>query len=376
MIRDWERGAHQLTERYELLYAAALGIEPERLQQEPGEADSARTGRRDVLKLGLSAYTMMPHLSPGEQQHLAAALDDARRYLDKDVVGYFRGQLDRSKADDGSHGPASALPSVLGILAAISHHVRDVRPRLRRPLLSLGADGAEFVGWLYRDLQDAASATYWYDRAMEWAQEAGDTAIQGYVLLKKSQMAYDRRDAFRVVTLAQAAGQGPWKLPGRVRAEAIESEAIGLAMLGESLGEIERKHDEAASLLTGTLPDDHGGPAGAYFTADTLLLRRGACYTEAGKPARAAMLFDDVIRRGALSRRDSGFFRARRAAALALSGEPDEAAAVGLQAARIAQETSSERTLRVLADVVGTLEPWHTRPGPQALKAALATNPQ
>ena len=24
--------------------------------------------------------------------------------------------------------------------------------------------------------------TYWYDRAMEWAQEANDTAMQGYVL--------------------------------------------------------------------------------------------------------------------------------------------------------------------------------------------------
>ncbi len=44
------------------------------------------------------------------------------------------------------------------------------------------ADGAEFAGWLYRDLQDHASAAYWYDRAMEWAQAANNTAMQGYAL--------------------------------------------------------------------------------------------------------------------------------------------------------------------------------------------------
>jgi hypothetical protein len=71
-----------------------------------------------------------------------------------------------------------------------------------------------------------------------------------------------------------------------------------------------------------------------------------------------------VIISGGLSRRDAGFFRARRAAALALSGEPDEAATVGLRAIQAAKETNSERTLRVLADVVVTLAPWRGRPGP------------
>jgi hypothetical protein len=317
----------------------------------------------------------LPTRDLDELEHVAAALDDARRYLDGSVVGYFRGQLDRSKRDDGSLGPTKALPLVLGLLGAISQHVREVKPDVRCRLLSLGADGAEFAGWLYRDLQDPSSATYWYDRAMEWAQEAGDTAMQGYVLLKKSQMAYDHRDALRVVTLAQAAGQDSWRLPCKVRAEVLESEAIGLAMLGEPLLAVERKMEEASTLLTnGPAASDHDGPAGVYFTADTLLLRQAACYTEAGKPAKAASLFDDVLSRGGLSRRDAGFFRARRAAALALSGEPDEAATVGLEAVQVAKEISSERTMRVLADVAGTLTPWRTRPRPRALIQALATS--
>jgi transcriptional regulator with XRE-family HTH domain len=342
--------------------------------------ESGLDGLLDELAGGQHALSdslahALPTRNLDELERVAAALDDARRYLDGSVVGYFREQLGRSKADDGSHGPAKALPLVLGLLGAISEHVREVKPAVRCQLLTLGADGAEFVGWLYRDLQDPASATYWYDRAMEWAQEAGDTAMQGYVLLKKSQMAYDRRDAFRVLTLAQAAGQGAWQLPGKVRAEALESEAIGLAMLGEPLGVVERKMDEASALLLNVRPNgQHDGPAGAYFTIDTLLLRQAACYTEAGKPAKAASLFNDVIARGGLSRRDAGFFRARRAAALALSGEPDEAAAVGLEAVQVAQDIHSERTMRVLADVAATLSPWRTRPGPRALIHALATS--
>jgi hypothetical protein len=51
---------------------------------------------------------------------------------------------------------------------------------------------------------------------MEWAQEAGDTAMQGYVLLKKSQMAYDERDALRVSTLAEAARSGRRRCASRL----------------------------------------------------------------------------------------------------------------------------------------------------------------
>jgi transcriptional regulator with XRE-family HTH domain len=336
-----------------------------------GLVDELINGQQPIL--GHVAHAL-PMSDPNELEHVAAALDDARGYLDGSVVGYFRSQLDRSKADDGSLGPSKALPLVLGILGAISQHVREVKPAVRCTLLSLGADGAEFAGWLYRDLQDLSSATYWYDRAMEWAQEAGNTAMQGYVLLRKSQMAYDVRDAHRVVTFAEAAQSGPWQFPLKVRAEVTQQAALGLAMVGEPTHQVERTMDEARALLAkADTANEQGDPAGTYFTPDTLLLRRATCYTEAGKPAKAAALFADVIAGGSLSRRDTGFFRARQAAALALSGEPDTAASVGLQAVQLAMETHSERTMCVLAEVVGTLSPWRSRPGPRALMQALTT---
>jgi transcriptional regulator with XRE-family HTH domain len=346
--------------------AKAAGLDDLLAQLDPER--TGKSGSGTARTLGLRTPNAFTSLGLDELEHVAAALNDASKYLDGSVVGYFAGQLGRCKADDGSLGPARALPLVLGILGAIQQHATEVKPGIRQALLALGADGAEFAGWLYRDLRDGPSAAYWYDRAMEWAQAANDTAMQGYVLLKKSQMAYEERDAVRVSTLAQAAQLGPWRLPATVRAEVTQQEALGLAMLGEPMSAVERKHDTARQLLADGARDELPG---AYFTADTLQLRQAVCYTEAGKPALAVTLFTDVIASGALSRRDAGFFRARQAAALALSGQPDEAATVGLEAVQVAREMRSRRTIYVLADAVRSLDPWRSRPGPRALREAI-----
>ncbi|WP_178880299.1 XRE family transcriptional regulator [Streptomyces acidiscabies] len=296
-----------------------------------------------------------------EFQHVAAALEDARRYLDSSTVGYFRRKLETAKHDDGVLGAQKTMPLVLGLLGAIEQKARDVKPGVRRELLSVAADGAEFAGWLYRDIHQPTDAVFWYDRAMEWAQEADDPAMQGYVLLKKSQMAYDSGDAVRILTLAQAGQHERWKLPIRVRAELLQQEALGCAMLGAPFSLVEQKLGEAHELLSHA-PNAEASELGAYFNEDTLLLRNAVSYTEAGKPRMAADLFGRIIAAGTLSRRDVGFFNARRSAALALSGEPDEAARIGTASAKVAQAMKSERTMRVLHEVSQTLNRWRSRP--------------
>ena len=243
---------------------------------------------------------------------------------------------------------------------------------VRRELLAVGADGAEFAGWLYRDIHRPDIAGFWYDRAMEWAQEANDAAMQGYVLLKKSQMAYDDRDALRMLTLAEAAGHDRWQLPIRVRAEVTQQEALGRAMLGDPLEMVRSQLDTAAELL-GSASEDEPDALGAYFNEHTLLLRDAITYTEAGKPGLAVDLFSDVLGAGMLSRRDTGFFNARRAAALALSGEPDEAANIGKASAAVAYDMRSERTVRVLGEVSQSLDRWRGRPTVRAFREVLGT---
>lgn len=351
--------------------ASATGLD-ELLADLTADHDQRADGRGTAGAVTVRTPNALTALDLDEMEHVAAALNDAHRFLDDTVVGYFGGQLNRAKAADGNLGPVKALPFVLGILGAIQQHIADVKPPVRRGLLAVAAEGAEFTGWLYRDLRDPSAAGYWYDRAMEWAQAANDTGMQGYVLLKKSQMAYEERDAQRVATLADAAQHGPWQLPRNVRAEVTQQEARGMAMLGEPLADVERKLDQAKELFT-TAGHDDQPQFGTYFTADAILLREASCYVEAGKPARAARLFHNAITAGGLSRRDEGYFRARRAFACALSGEPDDAASEGLAALSIAATVKSERTTRELQRTAKVLTPWGTRPGPRQLREALRT---
>jgi hypothetical protein len=103
--------------------------------------------RREFLEGGVAAVAL-PGLGLDELQHVASALDDAQRYFDGPVVDYLRKVLDKAKRDDGALGPKRTLPVMLGLLGAVESHARDVKPEVRRELLAVGADGAEFAGWL------------------------------------------------------------------------------------------------------------------------------------------------------------------------------------------------------------------------------------
>lgn len=365
-------------------WSAALGVPTELLwfKVRDGESvtvtdvDRSDDGEGDIRLarwLLTDGSSSLP--APGrnrEVERVALALDDAHRYFDGSVVEFLRTQLTACKQNDGVHGPTAALPLALGVLGAIRRHSKDVRFAVRQSLLSLGADGAEFVGWLYRDLRRPAAAAYWYDRAVEMAQEASDLPMQGYVLLRKSQMAYDDRDSFRVLSFAQAASQGPWQLSTAIRAEITQQEARGLAMQGERFSVVERKLDEARALIDAS-PNSDTSAAGTGRPEHVHLLRSASCYIEAGKPVRAASLYGEVLGSGGLSDRDEGYFRARHAVALALSGEPDNAAEEGLCAMRRATEKQSARTKQELGRAVEAMSRWQHRPGPRELREALKT---
>jgi len=338
----------------------------------PPNRSSDAVDERETTATMVPGPPRLPRLTVDQMRQLSQTLDEASHHAEDELVPYFDRQLNACQFQDGSRGPVQALPATLNVIAAIETSARRTSLPMRRQLLCLAARGSKFAGWLYRDAGAFDQATYWYDRAAEWAQEAGSGALQGYVLLRRSQMAYDIRDAIRTLTLAQAAQDGPWQLPIRVRAEVAQQEAIGLAMTGETPVVVARKNDDAHQLLARAVPDDEGSLLlGASFTESTLNLRAAACYAEAGQPARAAELLGAVIAGGTLSRRDEGYFQARRSAALTLGGEPDEAAAVALSSVDTATATNSQRTQRVLDEVAGLLSPWSTRPAVRPLREAV-----
>ncbi|MGH3753375.1 MAG: XRE family transcriptional regulator [Pseudonocardiaceae bacterium] len=322
--------------------------------------------RRDSLKQHSVVFSA---LGFDELRHLGAALDDARRYCDIEVVGYFKKQLNSCASNDGAHGPAQALPPALGVVAAIEIHAREVKADVRRELLTVGAQAAEFVGWLYRDARQPRLSGHWRDRAMEWAQEAGDLPMQGYLLLKKSQAAWDERDGLRMLTLAQAAHDGPWQLPPLVRAEVTQQEARGLAMTGESSAVVDAKLDEAWEIFTAA--EATASELGCHYDRALLAMQTAICYCEAGRPGQAALVYREHLNDGHISRRDRGYFLSLTASAWTQAAEPDNAASAGQEALTIAVETYSLRTIHELKRVCVLLEPWRSQPAVRDLRDAV-----
>jgi transcriptional regulator with XRE-family HTH domain len=345
------------------------GVTPT-FRRDPDEHAMTDIQRRTLLSGGLAALSL-PALGIEDLRHIVAALDNSRRYLDHEVVDYFEGQIAACATDDGARGPRETLPVVLGIMGAIEYHARDVKPDVRRRLVAVGARSAEFAGWLYRDSGTPKLADYWRDRAVEWAQEAGDLAMQGYILLKKSQAAWDTRDASRMLALAQAVQEGPWGLPPKVRAEAAQQEARGHAMLGADIAVVERKLEDARTLLGIRSSEAEGSELSSHYDEALLGMQTAICYAEAGKPLVAVDIYRDELTARSFSRRDYGYFLSLMANTVAAAGEPDEAAQLGVEALTVAANTDSRRTVLELRRLAGRLEPWGHRADVRTLVDAM-----
>jgi hypothetical protein len=338
------------------------------IPSQPSQLTSTSPLQRRAFLLG-GAVLALPTVTLDDLKHIAAALHNAPRFADHAVVSYYHHQILDFASIDGDSGARKTLPHVLGMIGAVEQTAREARRSVRRELLSVAARSAEFAGWLYRDIGVPEMAGYWRDRAIEWAQEAGDGAIQGYVLLKKSQAAWDERDAARMLTLSQAVQDGPWRLPARVRAEAAQQEARAYAMLGADLDFVQRKLDAGRNLLSMDTPRDD--ELSGHYTSAVFSMQAALCYSEAGRPQMAVELYNAELSEDAFSRRDYGYFMSLKAGALAAMGEPDEASSTGLTALAIATATNSERTVRELLNLLRRLSPWTSRPSVQTLRDAV-----
>ncbi|GAA0408470.1 hypothetical protein GCM10009541_59470 [Micromonospora gifhornensis] len=308
-----------------------------------------------------AAHTLGPAgLALDDLDRFHAVGRDAPRYLDADLVRYLDNGLDRCATDDGVHGPRHALPGVLGIVALVQHCARDAKPQVRQPLLALGARAAEFAGWLYRDCGQPSPADYWRDRAAEWAMEAADFAMPGYVLIKKSQSAWDDRDAPRMLGLARAAREGPWRLPARVMAEAVQQQARGLAMLGTGQRQVDDMLKEARDFLD-LAAEDRTSLAAHY---DTVLFKvqTAICYGESGRPEQAVEIYGSTLTPTVFSARDLAYFSTLKAQTLVAVHRLDDAALAATAAIGAAAAAGSARTLRELFRLRRRLQPWRARP--------------
>ncbi|MFI5893801.1 hypothetical protein ACIA5D_27240 [Actinoplanes sp. NPDC051513] len=331
---------------------------PERSDHEDGLIVEPSNGvvRSALIKTAGTAPTLMLD----DLDRMDGVWRDGHRCSDEELVAILTCKLADSAADDGFHGPRHALPTVLGIIATVQRKARSVDWETRRPLMRVGAGAAEFAGWLYRDMGHPVAADYWRDRASEWGLEATDYAMAGYVLIKKSQASWDNRDAARMLGLAEAAQDGPWRLPSRIMAEAVQQQARGLAMVNGNRQKVDDTLERARELLAQGAGDD--GPLAAHYGEQLFRLQTAICYGESGRPDEAAEIYATTLKAEVFSTRDFAYFSVLQAQTLATIQQPDKAASIGCSAFSAATMAGSARTMQELARLRVNLHPWRKRP--------------
>jgi hypothetical protein len=161
--------------------------------------------------------------------------------------------------------------------------------------------------------------------------ESGDFAMPGYVLIKKSQSAWDARDAARMLGLAEAAQEGPWRLPWRVMAEAVQQRVRGLAMTQASRRKVDDTLKRARELLERGA-GDAANPIAAHYDGQLFKLQTAICYAESGRPDAATEIYEETLKPEVFSARDIAYFSVLKAQVLVSVQPADDAASTGMAA--------------------------------------------
>jgi hypothetical protein len=172
-----------------------------------------------------------------------------------------------------------------------------------------------------------------------------------------------------MLSLAQAAHDGPWQLSPLVQAEVAQQEARGLAMTGGSSATVDAKLNEAWEIFTAA--EATMNEPSCHYDRTLLTMQTAICYCEAGRPGQAAELYREHLDDKQISHRDRGYFLSLMASALAHAAEPDNAASAGHEALIVAIGTNSLRTIYELKRVCALLEPWRSQPAVRELREAL-----
>lgn len=265
-------------------------------------------------------------------------------------------ELRRALIDtDNLLGPGSVLPAVHAQIQVIRQLREGSAGSDRQALLVMQAQYAEFAGWLHQDVRDFEAAGFWLDRALDWSHAAADQEMATYVMARKSQLAGDMHDATAAMDLAAAAA-GMSRKRSRLKATAATYGAHGYALDGQRTACL--RAIDSAREIAGRL-DNSESPWASWLDGAYIDVQRGRCLSALGDHAQAATVYQRAIRDLPSSfRRDRGVYLAREALAHTGAREPEQAAAVGMQALAIGESTQSGRVIDELARVGTGLAPW------------------
>lgn len=318
----------------------------------------------DALGAGgeIIAAAAQPVTHPELEEHVAPEL-----------ALYFASQLAGHYQADRYLGPGRLIPTAKDQYALLCDVAGAANGLLRADLWGIAAGYAALLGWLHQDAGSLAESGRWHDVMIERAHRTADDQLVAFSLHCKAMLLGDIGDGGGVLDLTGSALRNRVRLLPKVQVLLLQQQAHGLALAGRGAAASLAVLDEAATLVD-RVDDDR--PWGAQVLAPTYIdAQRATVCTRLGLTVEALALWDGLLPKTPRGR-DFGVFRARQAQALAVAGEPDQAAEVAKSVVPLAASTGSARMRAELTVVRDKMAPWRRDRAGLALDAALATLPR
>ena len=274
---------------------------------------------------------------------LASAAPDADLYdritravadpprADLPVVEWLERTLAEHRRVNDTVGATPLLGLIRSQLHVVAGFTRAASGPLATRLVDLAAQYAQFVAWMCIETKDHAAGLAWYDRARDWAEEAGDASMAATALSMKAHLAWSVNDARRCVQMARAARWYDRQVTPGVQGMAAQMEARGHAVAGDA-GDARRLLDEAQELVGRASGHPEDEPEWMYFYGeDWFTLQRGMAELHLGNWHDAAgLLSAGLAAVPEWYKRDRAWYGACLTSAQAGAGDAEQAAAVAV----------------------------------------------
>jgi hypothetical protein len=294
MIYAWERGDHDLSERYELLYRRVLGT----AESGPGRQDAMPP--RSVLPPALSRPSALSWATPIYGAVLSPT-DAARRAAATQVanarVADLRAMTGRALQASFASGYAQlavTLPVLIGTAELANIQAAGDRPSLQELLSDIYA----VTGWTLIKADSPAAAWTAAQRALQHAEDIGDvlrsaaaTRCLSEVHMRARNFEEASRMAFLAATYLDTARTSERAAVVCIRGGALLSASAAAARRGDTREA--RTSLRAAAVCADELDEDRAD-LGTMFGPTNVAIHRVAVAVELGNPREAMEHVPDV----------------------------------------------------------------------------------
>jgi tetratricopeptide (TPR) repeat protein len=276
-------------------------------------------------------------------------------------------------------GSAPMLAAVTAQASAAEAMALDAPVALHSRLLGLAAEYGSFRGWLYENTRQFAKAIGAYDRSLAQAAEADSPSLVSEMLSMKGHVAWALGDPVGTVRLSQAAQRDAAAHPAQHAISAMQ-EARALAVLGDARTTA-RKLSDADRAEREACRKDGDRPPWLYYQSPAFFsIQRGRIWLHLGahNPAhnrdalRALTAGIGQLDETARHSEWGASYSLHLARAHMQSGDAEQAYAIALDVAVIAQQLSSASLLASVRRLHGDLaRRWPGFPDAEGLGAAI-----